>query len=155
MYSEILPWDIGDEAVREFAPAGVVLSGGPLSVTAGRTPRAPQSVFDLGKPVLGICYGMQTIAHQLGGSVELAEPLRVRSGRSARDVRERIAVRTVRRAAGSMDEPRRPRKRLAAGFEGIGESDNAPLAAIADPDRRMFGVQFHPRSHPTPASASK
>ena len=57
VYSEIMPWDVGDEAVREFAPAGFILSGGPLSVTGGRTPRAPQSVFDLGKPVLGICYG--------------------------------------------------------------------------------------------------
>ena len=113
VYSEILPWDIGAGAVREFAPDGVVLSGGPQSVTGGRSPRAPRIVFELGKPVLGICYGMQTMAQQLGGSVELAGsaefgPAEVRviadnallSGLSAE-------------AAAGMDEPWRPRRSAA------------------------------------------
>ena len=144
VYSEILPWDIGAGAVREFAPDGVVLSGGPQSVTGGRSPRAPRIVFELGKPVLGICYGMQTMAQQLGGSVELAGsaefgPAEVRviadnallSGLSAEALPvwmshgDRVAA-------------------LPSGFARIGESDNAPLAAIADQNRGLFGVQFHP-----------
>ncbi|EQD67202.1 bifunctional GMP synthase/glutamine amidotransferase protein [mine drainage metagenome] len=73
VYCELHPWDVTDQFVREFAPQGVILSGGPASVTAGHeAPRAPQSVFELGVPVLGICYGMQTMAAQLGGLVENA-----------------------------------------------------------------------------------
>ena len=69
VYCEILPWDCGDEAVRAFGARGVILSGGPESVTVEKPPRAPDSVFALGVPVLGICYGMQTMAAQLGGRV--------------------------------------------------------------------------------------
>jgi GMP synthase (glutamine-hydrolysing) len=67
---EIHPYDVGDDFVRAFAPKGIVLSGGPNSVTEGDTPRAPAAVWSLGIPVFGICYGMQTMAAQLGGTVE-------------------------------------------------------------------------------------
>ena len=144
VYSEILPWDAGDEAVRQFDPAGIVLSGGPQSVTAGETPRAPQSVFELDRPVLGICYGMQTIAHQLGGSVELAESAEF--GPAELRVVEENAL-----LSGISEKPLEVWMShgdhvngLPRGFQGIGASDNAPLAAIADTERRMFGVQFHP-----------
>ena len=70
VYCALMPWDCGDTAVREFAPKGIILSGGPESTTAAGSPRAPQAVWDLGVPVLGICYGMQTLAMQLGGLVE-------------------------------------------------------------------------------------
>src|SRR5438046_1287981 len=70
VYCEIHPYDIGDDFVRAFAPRGVVLSGGPASVTEGDTPRAPAAIWTQGVAVLGICYGMQTMAAQLGGSVE-------------------------------------------------------------------------------------
>src|SRR5262249_6735950 len=70
VYCEIHPFDVSDDFVRAFAPKGVVLSGGPESVTEGHTPRAPHAVWQLGVPVLGICYGMQTMAAQLGGRVE-------------------------------------------------------------------------------------
>src|SRR5512145_2409482 len=70
VYCEIHPFDVSDAQVREFAPHGVILSGGPASVHEVGTPRAPQAVFELGVPVLGICYGMQAMAAQLGGSVE-------------------------------------------------------------------------------------
>jgi len=70
VYCEIHPHDVSDQFVREFAPSGIILSGGPASVYEGGTPKAPQSVFELGVPVLGICYGMQTMAAQLGGQVE-------------------------------------------------------------------------------------
>ena len=69
VYCEIHPWDVSDAEVRTFAPRGVILSGGPESVTDQSPPRAPASVFELGVPVLGICYGMQTMAQQLGGRV--------------------------------------------------------------------------------------
>mgnify|MGYP001545658221 CR=1 FL=1 len=72
VYSEIFPYDIDDEHIRDFAPRGVILSGGPESVTDGDPPRANQLVFDMDIPVLGICYGMQTMAAQLGGDEESA-----------------------------------------------------------------------------------
>ena len=75
VYCEIHPFDVDDAFVRAFAPKGIVLSGGPESVTGDNTPRAPAAVWTLGVPVLGICYGMQTMAAQLGGTVE---PGRVR-----------------------------------------------------------------------------
>jgi len=71
VFSEIRAWDISEEEIREFDPRGIILSGGPESVTDGdKAPRAPQAVFDMGLPVLGICYGMQTMAGQLAGRVE-------------------------------------------------------------------------------------
>src|SRR5437764_2090524 len=70
VYCEIHPYDVGDDFIRAFAPRGIILSGGPNSVTEGHTPRAPQAVWSAGVPVLGICYGMQTMAAQLGGGVE-------------------------------------------------------------------------------------
>ena len=69
VYSEILPWDIAEDKIRNLNPKGIILSGGPNSVTESFTPRAPQCVFDLKVPILGICYGMQTIAEQMGGQV--------------------------------------------------------------------------------------
>ena len=69
VYSEILPWDIDEQKIKLIKPKGIILSGGPDSVTNTYTPRIPQVVFDLNIPILGICYGMQTIAEQLGGQV--------------------------------------------------------------------------------------
>src|SRR5690606_32477889 len=69
VFSEVYPYDVDDDFVRAYGAAGVILSGGPDSVTEGDAPRAPQAVFELGVPVLGICYGMQTMAEQLGGKV--------------------------------------------------------------------------------------
>lgn len=73
VYCELHPCDVTDEFIRQFSPKGIILSGGPASVTDKETPRAPQIVFELGVPVLGICYGMQTMATQLGGIVETAK----------------------------------------------------------------------------------
>jgi GMP synthase (glutamine-hydrolysing) len=70
VYCELHACDVSESFIREFRPRGIILSGGPASVTESDTPRAPQAVFDLGVPVLGICYGMQTMAAQLGGGVE-------------------------------------------------------------------------------------
>ncbi len=70
VFSELHPWDMTEDAIREFKPSGIILSGGPNSVYEQQTPQAPDVVFELGVPVLGICYGMQTMAAQLGGTVE-------------------------------------------------------------------------------------
>src|SRR3546814_17898794 len=73
VYCEIFPFNVESERIADFAPKGIILSGGPASVTGSDTPRAPQIVFDLGLPVLGICYGQQTICAQLGGVVEVSD----------------------------------------------------------------------------------
>ena len=70
VYSEVRAWDISAADIREFNPTGIILAGGPESVTEANSPRAPQLVFELGLPVLGVCYGMQTMAEQMGGKVE-------------------------------------------------------------------------------------
>ena len=70
VFSEVFPYDVSDEFILAYGASGIILSGGPNSTTEGDTPRAPQAVFDAGVPVLGICYGMQTMALQLGGTVE-------------------------------------------------------------------------------------
>src|SRR5687768_7440816 len=72
VYCEIHPYDVSSQFVKDFAPKGIILSGGPASVAEDETPRAPEVVFELGKPVLGLCYGMQTMAAQLGGAVQNA-----------------------------------------------------------------------------------
>ena len=69
VYSEILPWDINENKIIDLNPVGIILSGGPNSVTDSYTPRAPKCIFDIGVPILGICYGMQTLAEQMGGHV--------------------------------------------------------------------------------------
>ena len=99
VYCELHPFDVDDAFIRDFAPQGIILSGGPNSVTEGDTPRAPQAVFELGVPVLGICYGMQTMAAQLGGTVE--------NGRCANSVMPRCA----RGALGAVPRHPGPRQR--------------------------------------------
>jgi len=151
VYCEIHPWDISDAAVRAFAPRGVILSGGPESVTDSRPPRAPEAVFALGVPVLGICYGMQTMAQQLGGQVvagltrefgyaEVAviAACRLLDGLSDRRDAEGRAVLDVWMSHGDRVAE------LPEGFAATAASANAPLAAMSDERRRYYGVQFHP-----------
>ncbi|MEZ5474295.1 MAG: glutamine-hydrolyzing GMP synthase, partial [Steroidobacteraceae bacterium] len=151
VYCEIHPWDITDADVRAFKPRGVILSGGPESVNAVAPPRAPASVFELGVPVLGICYGMQTMAQQLGGQVEPADhrefgyaeislqgACRLFEGLADRRDAAGRAVLDVWMSHGDRVA------RLPPGFIAVGASDNAPLAAIADEARRFYAVQFHP-----------
>ncbi len=150
VYCEIHPWDISDREVRAFGARGIILSGGPQSVIEAPAPRAPSSVFELGVPVLGICYGMQTMAQQLGGAVinaatrefgyaevQVAAACRLLDG-----IRDRehggTAVLDVWMSHGDRVE------RLPAGFHAIARTADAPVAAMADERRRFYGVQFHP-----------
>ncbi|MBX3648587.1 MAG: glutamine-hydrolyzing GMP synthase [Rhodocyclaceae bacterium] len=151
VYSEIHPWDITDEEVRRFRPRGIILSGGPESTIGNDAPAAPRAVFELGVPVLGICYGMQTLAQQLGGRVASSDtrefgyaevtataPCRLLDGIADREDAQRRAVLDVWMSHGDRVEA------LPQGFTAVGASANAPLAAMADEARRYYGVQFHP-----------
>ena len=151
VYCEIHPWDIGDEAVHAFGARGIILSGGPESVTDAEPPRAPQAVFDAGVPVLGICYGMQTMAQQLGGRVTPADhrefgyaqvtvtaPSRLFDGlRDHTDASGRSVLDVWMSHGDRVDA-------LPPGFVPVAATPNAPLAAMADEARHFYAVQFHP-----------
>ncbi len=151
VYSEIYACDVDPEEIKRFAPKAVILSGGPESVYDVKGPEAPEEVFDMGVPVLGICYGMQTMAAQLGGQVELSSHREF----GAAQIRPTTASRLLdglednRDAAGRrvLDVWMSHGDRVVAvppGFTVIAASDNAPLAAMADEERRLYGLQFHP-----------
>jgi GMP synthase (glutamine-hydrolysing) len=151
VYCELQPFDIDAAWIRNFAPRGIILSGGPSSVIEDDTPRAPQLVFELGVPVLGICYGMQTMAAQLGGQVENSRvrefgyaEIRAR-GHSA--LLEGIQDRVNGEQHGLLDVWMSHGDKVTAlppGFRIIASNDATPLAGMADESRRFYGVQFHP-----------
>jgi GMP synthase (glutamine-hydrolysing) len=151
VYCEIHPWDVSDVWVRDFAPRGVILSGGPESVTDANPPRAPGAVFELGVPVLGICYGMQTMAQQLGGRVA---PSSEREFGYAE-----VKVTGASRLLDHLEDRRAPDGRalldvwmshgdrvdaLPNGFAVTAATAAIPFAAMSDERRRFYGVQFHP-----------
>ncbi|WP_456380648.1 glutamine-hydrolyzing GMP synthase [Thiolapillus sp.] len=151
VYCEIWPWDNCEDALRKQQPAGIVLSGGPETVTADDPPRAPQLVFEMGVPVLGICYGMQTMAAQLGGEVAGSAKheygyAQVRARGHSRlllDIEDHV----TQEGYGLLDVWMSHGDRvevLPPGFSVIAETDNAPLAGIADESRGFYGLQFHP-----------
>ncbi len=155
VYSEIVPFQSAEKAFREMKPKAVILSGGPASVTEVDTPRAPQAVFDAGVPVLGICYGEQTMAAQLGGTVEAGHHREF--GRAEVEVRSESPLfdgvwRKGERYPVWMSHGDRVTK-LPEGFEVIAVSENAPFAAVANEARKFYGVQFHPEVVHTPHGA--
>jgi GMP synthase (glutamine-hydrolysing) len=151
VYCELHPHDMEPSQIRDFAPSGVILSGGHQSVHQEETPRADPLVFDLGVPVLGICYGMQTMAAQLGGDVAPATHreygyAQVRARGHSRLLRD-IEDHTSPEGYGLLDVWMSHGDRvesLPPGFHVIAETANAPLAGIADEERGFYGVQFHP-----------
>jgi GMP synthase (glutamine-hydrolysing) len=159
VYCEILPWDAGEEAVRRFGARGIILSGGPESVTDVSPPRAPGVVFTLGVPVLGICYGMQTMAAQLGGRVAPSTHREFGYARVRRTGHSRLLDGITQ--DGERDSPELDVwmshgdrvEALPPGFTVIAATANAPLAAMADENRRFYGVQFHPEVTHTRAGA--
>jgi GMP synthase (glutamine-hydrolysing) len=151
VYCEIHPYDVSDGFVRGFGAKGVILSGSHLSAYDDATARAPKAVFELGVPVLGICYGMQTMAQQLGGRVEAGK------------VREfgyaEVRARGHTRLLDGIEDLRTPDghgllkvwmshgdkvAEMPAGFKLMASTDACPVAGMADEDRRFYGVQFHP-----------
>jgi len=160
VYCEIHPHDVADAWVREFDPKGVILSGSYLAAYEEATARAPQAVFGLGVPVLGICYGMQTMAQQLGGRVE---PGRVREFGYA-EVRARGHTKLLE----GIEDFRTPEghgmlkvwmshgdkvAELPPGFKLMASTDACPIAGMADEARGFYGVQFHPEVTHTPQGA--
>ena len=152
VYSEIHSWDVDDDFVRQFKPSGIILSGGPESVDREENaPSAPDVVFTLGVPVLGICYGMQTMATQLGGRVENAQQqefgfakVRIRGHTSLlRDIEDEVTVEGYGLLDVWMSHGDHVVE-LPAGFKLMASSDNTPIAGMADEDRQFYGVQFHP-----------
>jgi GMP synthase (glutamine-hydrolysing) len=151
VYCELHPYDVTDQFVRDFKPRGIILSGGPNSVYEEETPRAPQAVFDLGVPVLGICYGMQTMAAQLGGKVESSAKrefgyAEIRAQGHSHLLRD-IEDRRNGEGHGLLDVWMSHGDKvteLPPGFKVIASNAATPLAAMADEERKFYGVQFHP-----------
>jgi GMP synthase (glutamine-hydrolysing) len=155
VYCEIHPHTIADPAVRDFAPRAVVLSGGPASVTARVAPRAPDIVFRLGVPVLGICYGMQTMCDELGGRVSLSEHQEF--GRAFIDILDDCLLFEGLWPKGAREQVWMSHgdrvETLPAGFRAVARSEAAPFAVIADDSRRFYGALFHPEVAHTPQGA--
>ena len=150
-YCEIYSWDVPIEKISEFNPKGIVLSGGPESVTLDDTPEISASVFDLGVPILGICYGMQAIAKQLGGKVEVSNKREFGyaqvtvEGKSEllADIKEDGKKNGINILDVWMSHGDRVAE-LPVGFNVIASTESAPIAAIANEKKKLFGLQFHP-----------
>jgi GMP synthase (glutamine-hydrolysing) len=161
VYCELYSWDTPIAEIRRFAPRGIILSGGPESVTQAQAPRAPAEIFDMKIPILGICYGQQTMAAQLGGEVQSSDQrefgyARVRMHGHSRlfhDLRDERSDDGAEWLHVWMSHGDRV-TRLPPGFKIIAATDSAPLAGIADEARGFYGVQFHPEvTHTTQGHA--
>ncbi len=151
VYCELHPYDVTDAFIREFNPQGIILSGGPNSVYEEETPRAPPAVFELGVPVLGICYGMQTMAAQLGGRVDSGQKrefgyAEIRA-RGHSQLFEGIEDRSNAAGHGLLDVWMSHGDKvsvLPSGFAVIASNDATPIAGMADEARGFYALQFHP-----------
>jgi len=152
VYSEIAPFQNAEEAFHRLKPKAVILSGSPASTVDIGSPRAPQAIFDSGLPVLGICYGEQTMCAQLGGKVESSDHREY--GRAFLDVQEDCALFDGVWAAGTRHQVWMSHgdrvTALPPGFKVVATSSGAPFAAIADENRKYYAVQFHPEVVHTP-----
>ena len=151
VYCEIYSWDNDADTIKAFTPTGIILSGGPESVNMDDPPRVNQIVFELGVPVLGICYGMQTMAAQLGGEVENSDHheygyAQVRARGHSKLLKD-IEDHTTDEGYGLLDVWMSHGDRVNKvpdGFKLIASTDNAPIAGMADEERGFYGLQFHP-----------
>jgi len=151
VYCEIYSCDASNDEVKSFGAKGIILSGGPETVTSSDTPRAPQIVFELGVPVLGICYGMQTMAEQLGGKVESSDHREFGYAQIRARGHSKLLLNIEDHASpegyGLLDVWMSHGDRvveLPTGFNLIASSDGAPIAGIADEERAFYALQFHP-----------
>ena len=143
VYCELWSWDVEEADIREFNPDGIILSGGPESVTEDNSPRAPQYVFDSGVPVFGICYGMQTMAEQLGGKV--ATSTEREFGYAAVQVTGESALFADLETTQDVWMSHGDKVvEIPADFTKIAETETCPFAAMANEDKKYYGVQFHP-----------
>jgi GMP synthase (glutamine-hydrolysing) len=156
VYCEIVPFSKGEEGLERLRPKAIILSGSPASVYDIGTPKAPDTVFTSGLPVLGICYGEQTMVAQLGG--EVVPSSHREFGRAELEVVDDCALFDGFWSKGARDQVWMSHgdriQRIPSGFRVIAVSGNAPFAAIADDARRLYGVQFHPEVVHTPRGAA-
>jgi GMP synthase (glutamine-hydrolysing) len=156
VYCEVWPYTADEARIRAFAPRGIILSGGPASVTEGASPRAPQAIFGMGLPILGICYGQQTMAHQLGGVVEGGHAREF--GRAFIEVTGDCAITQGVWAPGAREQVWMSHgdriTELPPGFRVVAASGGAPFALIADDTRHFYGTMFHPEVVHTPHGAA-
>ncbi len=151
VYCELYAWDVSDEDIKAFKPKGIILSGGPETVTGDDAPLAPAIVFELGIPVLGICYGMQTMTAQLGGTVENAEQheygyakVRARGHTSLlKDIEDHVTEEGYGILDVWMSHGDHVVK-MPDGFKLMASTDSAPIAGIANEEKQFYGLQFHP-----------
>lgn len=143
VYSEIFPFNADIEKIRDFKPMGIVLSGGPCSVYEEGIPVPDMQIFELGIPILGICYGMQLMAHYLGGRVARAAKSEYGQAELIVDDDTDLLKGISRKTKVWMSHGDRIEK-MPDGFSVIGHSDNSPVAAMADRSKRLFALQFHP-----------
>ncbi|MDW6092101.1 glutamine-hydrolyzing GMP synthase [Vibrio rhizosphaerae] len=151
VYCELWSWDVDEADIREFNPNGIILSGGPESVTEENSPRAPQYVFDCGVPVLGVCYGMQTMAEQLGGKVSgsterefgYAQVKVVQESKLFEGLRDSLTADNYALLDVWMSHGDKVVE-IPAGFTQVAQTDTCPYAAMANEEKKYYGVQFHP-----------
>lgn len=143
VYSELLPYNTPVEKIRELNPKGIIFSGGPASVYEEGAPKVDPAIFELGLPVLGICYGMQLMSHMLNGKVERAgkreygkAELRLKAGHNLFESWDANEIVWMSHSDKVVELPE--------GFVIDAESDSCPVAAISHPERNLYGVQFHP-----------
>jgi GMP synthase (glutamine-hydrolysing) len=152
VYCEIHPFSMTDDAIAAFEPKAIILSGGPASVTLSDTPRAPRSVFARGVPVLGICYGQQTMCAQLGGKVESSDQREF--GRALIDIKADCKLFEDLWPVGAREQVWMSHGdrviELPPGFRVVATSEHAPFAVVADDARRFYGTMFHPEVMHTP-----
>ncbi|MDP8174477.1 glutamine-hydrolyzing GMP synthase [Phocoenobacter skyensis] len=150
VYCELWAWDVTEAQIREFDPTGIILSGGPESTTEQGSPRAPEYVFNAGIPVLGICYGMQTMAMQLGGLTEGSEHREFGYAQVELKAQDQLFAKLNDNLTASnpqldvwMSHGDKVTK-LPQGFQVTGLTPTCPIAAMSDESRQFYGVQFHP-----------
>lgn len=150
VYCELWAWDVTEEQIREFNPIGIILSGGPESTTEENSPRAPEYVFNAGVPVLGICYGMQTMAMQLGGLTETSDHREF--GYASVELKATDSLFAKLNDDLTASQPKLDVwmshgdkvTRLPSNFQVTGVTPTCPIATMSDESRRFYGVQFHP-----------
>ncbi len=156
VYCEILPFNTSAERIAEFAPVAIILSGGPASVNEAAAPLAPQTVFEMGVPVLGICYGQQAMCAQLGGKVAASDHREF--GRAFIEVTAECALLADLWPKGSKEQVWMSHgdrvEALPPGFRVVAVSEGAPFAIVADDVRRFYGTMFHPEVVHTPHGAA-
>jgi GMP synthase (glutamine-hydrolysing) len=151
VYCELWAWDVTEEQIKEFAPNGIILAGGPESVTAENSPRAPEYVFNAGIPVLGICYGMQTMSQQLGGEVEISNEREfgyaqvevISESALLNNIEDSIAADGNALLDVWMSHGDKV-SAIPADFKTVAKTETCPYAIMSNEEKRFYGVQFHP-----------